>query len=255
MPPTQPAATASSTGPAARPETRDVASSTSRARTAEPVPAATVADASTEPAAKPPPAPDDSCDDLVALEVPAMMGQLGVGRRKCLERRLASESRQTMKNKISRVLIADAQARGDKADWERLMKRHLETIDRSDPNLCFQYAIQLSREGVSRAHGVIRWADYALENKHVWTGNNYKRNVYALYKLRALAANRLWQAAEKAYIANRTDANEAKSNKYRGMAKGYAREWLDYARASGQDLKQPLALCVEAAGSKEFCAG
>jgi hypothetical protein len=201
-----------------------------------------------------PVAEDNGCDDLVSLEAPAMMGNLGVGRRKCLESRISS-SNQTTKNKISRVLISDAEARGDKAEWERLMKRHLEEIDRSDPNLCFTYAIHLSRGGVGRAHGVIRWADYALENKQQWSGTTYKKNVYALYKLRAQAANKLWEAAEAKYVEDRSDENEAAAKKYRDMTKNYGREWLDYARASGESTKSPLSLCVSAAGSTEFCEG
>jgi hypothetical protein len=135
------------------------------------------------------------------------------------------------------------------------MKRHLEDIDRSDPNLCMKYAVHLSRGGVGRAHGVIRWADYALENKQVWSGATYTKNVDSLYKLRAQAANRLWQDAEAKFVAERNEANEGAAAKYRGTAKDYAREWLDYARASGGDIKQPMALCVSAAGSKEFCEG
>ena len=56
-------------------------------------------------------------------------------------------------------------------------------------------------------------------------------------------------------VAERTEENEAKSVKYRGMTKDYAREWLDYARAAGKDMKAPLALCVSAAGNREFCEG
>ncbi len=194
------------------------------------------------------------CDDWISLESPAMMGNLGVGQRKCLEGKIAENS-QTSKNKISRLLIMDAEARGDRADWERLMKRHLQDIDRSDPNLCFKYAIHLSRGGPSRAHGVIKWADYALENKQSWSGNTYKKNVNALYKLRAQAANKLWQSAEAKYVEDRTDENEASAQRYRDMTKNYAREWLDYARASGQSTKGPLSLCVSAAGSTEFCEG
>ena len=197
---------------------------------------------------------DNGCDDLVSLEAPAMMGNLGVGRRKCLESRISGSS-QTTKNKISRVLISDAEARGDRSDWERLMKRHLEDIDRSDPNLCFTYAIHLSRGGVGRAHGVIRWADYALENKQQWSGSTYKKNVYGLYKLRAKAANKLWQASETKYVEDRSDENESKAKKYRDLTKNYGREWLDYARASSQSTKSPLSLCVSAAGSTEFCEG
>lgn len=204
--------------------------------------------------APPPPAAPKGCDDLVALEAPAMMGQLGPDRRKCLESAIGPSS-QTTKNKISRVLIVNAEASGDRKEWERLMKRHLEKIDRSDPDLCFKYAIHLSRGGAGRASGVIRWADYALENKQQWSGNTYKKRVYALYKLRAQASNKLWQAAEKKYVEDRNDENEAKVGRYRGTTKDYSREWLDYARASGQDQKSPLALCVSASGSTEFCSG
>ncbi len=195
------------------------------------------------------------CDDLVALEPAALMGQLSVAVRECLESSLASAARQTDKDKMSRVLLMDSEARGDRKTWARLMKRHLEDIDRSDPDLCFKYAIYLSRRGVGRAHGVIRWADYALENKANWTGSTYTSRFYALLKLRAEAANRLWKAAEESYVQNRDDEAETEADRYRGITKDYAREWLDYARASGQDTKNAMALCVSAAGSRQFCEG
>ena len=213
-----------------------------------------------QPQATPQPQPAASafsgdCSDLVSLEAPAMMGKLGEDNRSCLEGSLSSASAQTQRNKISRVLIADAEARGDRGDWEVLMKRHLEDIDRSDPNLCFKYAIHLYSGGAGRAHGVIRWSDYALENKSQWSGPTYTKNVYSLLKLRAQAANKLWQSAESAFVEDRSDENEANSTRYRGMTKDYAREWLDYARASGEDSRNPLSLCVSAAGSREFCEG
>jgi hypothetical protein len=198
---------------------------------------------------------DDSCNDLVALEAPAMMGTLSVGQRKCLEGRLAAESVQTTKNKISIVLIQDAESRSDRGEWERLMQRHLQRIDRSDPNLCFKYAIHLSRGGPGRASSVIKWADYALENKSRWGGNTYKKNVYALYKLRAQASNKLWQRAESTYVEERSDENKSVADRYRDMTKNFAREWLDYARASAQSTNGPLSLCVSAAGGSEFCQG
>ena len=184
-----------------------------------------------------------------------MMGQLGTGVRGCLEDKLSVASSQTSKDKISRVLIADAEARRDQGDWERLMKRHLEDIDRSDPNLCFKYALHLSRGGANRANGVIRWSDYALENKQQWQGATYVKNVFGLYKVRAQAANKLWQAAEQTLVDDRNDENEAKAESYRGMTKDYAREWFDYARSSNQESSAALALCVSAAGNREFCGG
>jgi hypothetical protein len=199
---------------------------------------------------------DDSCDDLVKLEPAAMMGTLRVGQTKCLEGRVNSEAQQTMKDKVSRLMITNAEAAGDKGDWERLMKRHLEDIDRSDPDLCFKYALHLSRGGAGRAQGVIRWADYSLENKAKWSGTTYKTRVFSLYKLRAEAANKLWQDAEKEYAeGERSDEKEAKAAKYRGQAKDYSREWLDYAKASAQDTKTALALCVSSSGNRAFCEG
>ena len=94
-----------------------------------------------------------------------------------------------------------------------------------------------------------------MENKQAWNGSSYKRNVFTLYKLRAQAANRQWQRADKKFVSDRSDATEAAAAKARGTVKDYAREWLDYARASGQSTKAPLALCVSAAGSAEFCQG
>ena len=195
------------------------------------------------------------CDDLVRLEPAAMMGQLNVGQSKCLDARIGSEPAQTMKDKVSRLLIANADAKGDKSEWERLLKRHLEDIDRSDPDMCFRYALQLSRGGAGRAMAVIKWADYALENKSKWSGSNYKTRVFNLHKLRSEAMNKLWQEAESTYTTNRTDENEQRAARYRGQAKDMSKEWLDYARSSQQDTKAALALCVSSAGNRAFCEG
>ena len=201
-------------------------------------------------------ASDDSCTDLVKLEPQSMLGQLRPGQVKCIDARIGNESAQTMKDKLSRVLIANAEGKGDKAEWERLVKRHLEDIDRSDPDMCFKYATQLSRGGTGRALGVIRWADYSLENKQKWSGTTYTKRVYDLYRLKAEAANKLWAEAEDVYATKEhTDENEAKAAKWRGTTKDYAREWLDYAKASGQDTKNAMSICVSAAGNKSFCEG
>ena len=196
---------------------------------------------------------DEGCDDLVAMEGSAMLGQLGKARRQCLEGSLSSSGRQTSKSKISRVLIADARARKDRPDWERLMKRHLEDIDQSDPDMCLSYAIHLNRSG--RSHSVIKWATRALDNKAEWSGRAFTKKVYQLHRLRATAAHGLWERADKAFIQERNDSNEAAAGKYRSKAKTYAREWLDYAKASGQDTSKPVKYCVSAAGNLEYCPG
>ena len=185
------------------------------------------------------------------------MGKLRGTQTACLEERYASAGSQTDKNKISRVLMVNAEASGDRGTWEQLVKRHLEEVDRSDPDLCFSYALYLSKGGVGRAWGVIEWSNYALENKSRWTGATYKSRVYSLMQLKAEAAAALWEYSAQAVVAGEGDrtALQEDEKKMRGMAKDYALEWLDYARASKQEDRKAMALCVSAAGSKKFCEG
>ena len=200
-------------------------------------------------------APPANCEDLRQLEGAALLGALSDGHRACLEDRITSEASQTQKNKISRVLLVNAEASGN-GDWSRLMRRHLEDIDRSDPDMCLKYALHLSKSrGTSSAHGVIRWADNALERKSRWSGPTYTRRVYDLHKLRAHAANRLWQRANEDLLNAGASREElaGKEEASRARAKSLAREWLDFARATSQNTSEAMALCVSTAGSKKFC--
>ncbi len=207
----------------------------------------------------PPPPPVDAvstaaCDDLVKLEPAAMVGQLTEANLNCLEARIAQESQQTERDKTSRVLMVNAEGRGDMGEWMRLAARHLEVIDRSDPDLCYRYALLLSRGEVEDAPASLRWIDYALENKHVWQGPTYTQRVYALLGLRSQVAARLWLDAEQTYVDERSEDNEADASKWRGTAKDSAREWLDYARVSNQPTQEPGVLCRSAAGNEAFCS-
>lgn len=198
---------------------------------------------------------EEPCDDLVAIEGPAMLGELSPGQRLCLDRRISTERLQTGKDRISRLLLVDAEARGDAAEWERLMIRHLYDIDRSDPDLCFRYAIHLHRtRDLELSEDAFHWADIALENKDRWEGEAHVKKVYGLLRLRAEAGNRLWQDAEKRYSKEATPDNDADVREFRGLAKHSAREWLDYARAANQPSDKAFQMCQSAAGTREFCA-
>jgi hypothetical protein len=180
---------------------------------------------------------ESPCADLIRLEAAAMMGQLRADQAQCLEARLSSETQTSKKDKLSRLLIVNADAAGDKPEWTRLVRRHLEDIDRSDPDLCFKYALQLSKGGAKTAAETVRWADAALEQKGRWTGNTYKTRVSSLYKLRAEATQKEWTDARAYLPAERAEP-------LRKRAAAYAKVWLDYARSSGQDTKKPLEMCV-----------
>jgi hypothetical protein len=199
----------------------------------------------------PPLEAEESCEDLVVLQAPAMVGQLGDSRRSCLESQIEAGGSQTQRDKISRVLMIDAEARGDRTEWERLVSRHLNEISRSDPDLCMAYSIHLNRRGSYQS--VIKWTEYSLENKQKWSGSSYVKKVNALYKLRAKAASKLWRAADEELVRERNPGNEKAAERTRGSAMNYAKEWLDYARASGQSTADALALCVSAAHTQDFC--
>jgi hypothetical protein len=204
----------------------------------------------------PVPAPsgaDGDCSDTVKLEPTALLGKLTEGVIGCLETRLANASKPTDKKKISGILMADAWAKSDKARWETLIKRHLDDIDQSDPDLCYKYALHLSRQGASRASGVIRWANVALENRTVWIGETYTSRVYSLYKVRAAASQSLWQAAEESHAKSPSDETRDNVEKYRNMTKVNAREWYEYAKSAGKDAQTALQLCMSAAGTSDYC--
>ena len=207
------------------------------------------------PVPDPEPAGPVTCDDLVRLESAALIGRLTDEQVACLEASFADVGRQTEKKKISLLLIANANGKGDKRAWEGLVRRHLDEIDQSDPDICFAYAQYLARKGPGRAEQVIRWSEVALENRTRWVGETYKSRVYNLYKLRAAAANTLWERASATNAEAQTDESEAAVERTRGRLKTYAREWYEYAKDAGKDTTIPRQLCISAAGSSEFCEG
>ncbi len=198
---------------------------------------------------------DDSCDNLTALEPMAMLGKLSQGQEACLESSYGVASKQTDKDKLSRVLMTNAYASGRRGEWEQLVKRHLDEVDQSDPDLCYKYALHLSKKGPGRAWGVIRWSNLALENRTVWTGDTYKSRVNALYKLRAVAAQALWQDAEETHASAPTDESKKSVDETRNQTKVLAREWYEYAKVAGKDATTALQLCVSAAGTQDYCEG
>ena len=195
----------------------------------------------------------EPCADLVTIEQPAILGTITPGQATCLENRLKTERLQTTRSQISRLLLVNAEAAGDIVSWEALMMRHLEEIDRSDPDMCFRYAIHLFRADIDSQEESIKWSDYALENKQHWEGDAFVKKVSGLYKLRAESAAKLWRHAEGLYSKAATGEHSDMALEYRGQAKDFAREWLDYARASGIPTERAFNMCVAAAGTADFC--
>jgi hypothetical protein len=182
-----------------------------------------------------------------------MMGKLSVGQAQCLESSYSAAAKQTEKDDISRLLMTNAYSKGDKRGWEKLVKRHLDEVDQSDPNICYKYASYLAKKGPGRSQSVIHWAEVAMENKSAWKGSTHVSRVYTLYKLRAVAGQSLWTKAEEDFVASPGDETKKRVDSTRNMTKVYSREWYEYAKVAGKDVTKALQLCTSAAGTKDYC--
>ena len=198
------------------------------------------------------------CGNLRKLEPKAMMGKLADGEIRCLDRTLKDSEKQTYKDKVSRVLMADAYAKKNDDRWEAIVRRHLDHIDRSDPDLCYKFSTfmykKVASKGPDAADEVMKWAGVALENKQQWTGDTYVRRVSNLYKIKALAAFKKWEWLENKSKKIPTDTSLAKDrDDARNEAKNLAREWLAYTKEAGLDQTTATDVCVSAAGTSDFC--
>lgn len=198
---------------------------------------------------------DIDCGDLISLEPKALLGRLSEDEVTCLERSLRHSGRQVERDKVSRVLVADAYAKAKMHRWEAAMRRHLTDIDRSDADLCYIFARHLARQGPDRSIETIRWTELALANKGKWEGQLRRDRVYALMRLRAIAAQQRWYQAEKHYLQDPSRTRQDLAIKWRNRTKTYAREWLDYSLSDEVDLDSQLAfqICFSAAGTQDFC--
>ncbi len=193
------------------------------------------------------------CGELQALEPLAMLGQLSDAQIRCLDDRLKESEKQTAKNKLSIVLMYDAWSKGDEHRWEGVTRRHLNEIDRSNPDLCFKFAYFLSKQNASKMDEAMMWADVALENRARWEGDLHMKRVYALHKIKTNASQRKWTWLEEEYIKSPTEDLLGEIEETRNQTKTLAREWLEYARQSGQDETVPYQVCRSAAGTDGYC--
>ena len=195
-----------------------------------------------------------SCDDLVALEVQAVMGELEPSTVACLEKTISSGESMVDRSKCSRLLIVNAHAGNDQVAWERLTRRHLDEIELSDPDICLAYARQMSMKAdVNSKFTAIKYAGLGLESKGELKGDAYVKHVTSLHHIRASAAVDLWKQYEEVYEKERTPTAEEAAERLRSKAKEYSREWLDYAIVAGGDVDSAKAICRSAAGTATYC--
>lgn len=196
-----------------------------------------------------------TCAPIDELEDAAMLGSLDKKQSNCLEKELSAASTITDQRKISNILINNALSAKNWKQWERYTKRHLDKYDRSDANMCYGFAVYMFNK--KRFSDAIVWSDRGLEQKQRFAaGSDFKKKVYTLYKLKTMAANTIWQKSEEKLVSisndNLREKEKTKAESYQAKTKNFAREWLNYARSSGQKQNLPMQICVSAA-TKAFC--
>jgi hypothetical protein len=201
------------------------------------------------------PAEDVTCDNLIALQMGAISGTFSKGQIACLNSKLSRSTKQTEKVAISKLLMNDVWVKGDKSKWMQLTESHLAKVDKSDPDLVYKYVIQLAKKGTSRAKGVVRWADVALENKTRWSGDTAKKRVNMLYKLKALARLQLYKKAAAKAVSEGTPSATSQEESAKNNYKVAAREWYEFTKQANLDENKALQACVAAAGFEAYCTG
>jgi hypothetical protein len=187
---------------------------------------------------------------LVELEPEATRGALSEADKACLEERYRAAADLTVKNKISRVELVNAYAY-DTELWATLVRRHLDEVDRSDPDISYLYAFWLFNTDKKNAPEVVRWAAVGLDRAaSAWQGDTFVARVYGLMRLRAQAANALWADAEDKKARG---ADPGNVDQLRNDVKTYAREWLDFAKSANRDQTESLELCLSAANTPSAC--
>jgi hypothetical protein len=196
---------------------------------------------------------EQTCPLERSFEMKAMVGKLDDEIVACYESRYVLASHMTTRDKLSRVLIANAFGKGDLKDWEALVARHLKEVNQADPDMCFKYASHIYKRAPARASEIIYWANRALENRHIWTGGAHVERVYGLHKMRSNAALNNWEKAGKNFALNPSTQGQRAEENARISTKTYAREWIDYSIESRKDPNPAFGLCLSASGDKAFC--
>jgi len=201
--------------------------------------------------------PDD-CGSISDLEGPALEGALTDEQIGCLDGLMGGADQQTMKKKLSLLLLVDAEAKMDGAecsDFDKRYAHHISEIDRSDPEFMYNWVVHLSEaQHAGQVRARIDWSNRALEAKAYWPAGVYSKRVSTLHRARTLAAYDLYLSANNVYLASKKPSDEEKRDVVRLEAKNYSVEWIEYDHALGKDVSKAVDICSIVAGVATSCS-
>jgi len=196
--------------------------------------------------------PVNPCSNLAALEMRAQVGKLDKPQTKCLTTLTTDRwAELSDRRKASRLLIADSWSSGEKVHWRRLVETHLRTLDARDPDLAYRFAVDLEQR--NRHAEALIWSSVAIDNSTRWQGTEYRNRVYGVYKVRANAAEGMWQTAEQTHAATPSQATWYAAADTRARTTAYTVEWLEFAKRSGKDTTLASTLCLSVASDDGIC--
>lgn len=188
---------------------------------------------------------------LQPLEPLALAGSLEEQQITCLELGYLNAKTQTDKGKISRVLMANAYV-SNTVEWARLVKRHLDEVEQSDPDITYLYANYLFNKAEPDYRGTVRFADLAYERRaDSWEGDTFTIRSHHLLRLRTFARIKLWEEGEKAAMGGSEQA-KTRAEELKTQAHASAREWLDFDRVSRESWLRAAEACIST-GNEQAC--
>jgi len=195
---------------------------------------------------------ENHISNLRFLEAKALTGGLDAGTVECLEMAYSKAHSQTDRSKVSRVLLANAYV-SNTDTWAGLVRRHLDEVEQSDPDISYLYANYLMNQPKRDYNAVVRYADMAYERRaDNWEGDVFTVRTHHLLRMRAVARLYGWQEVTEAAAAAQTSAETDSMEQLRLKAHAAAREWLDFDRASDLPVAEAGHICVTT-GSEKAC--
>jgi hypothetical protein len=185
----------------------------------------------------------ESCANLRLLDLEARQGHLDEADIDCLVRKWDGASR-VARADISKVLMADAYAKGDVPEWERLVEQHVRQVDDHDPEVAWTW-VNILAHYPDRASDLLLAVDAAEDVSARWPDNLRQLRLARVHELRTEASLRSWKT-----LGATDDGWEKRTRKA-------AREWSLYLldHPSAGSPSRAVDVCVEAKGDFEWCIG
>ncbi len=194
----------------------------------------------------------DACIRPVDLEPAAMLGRLSELEVACLRYASLAHNPQHFRQRASKLLLANAEARHDRAQWAQLAEFHLSELDASDAGLMVRYARYLADDADSRQRAIY-WTERSLDAMGNWTGAaRQQTRDQALGLLVVLEVRNANDAATRWANAASIETEDERDRAMQ-LARMTTLEWCEHRGAYRMPLRPALDAYVASGGEADTC--